>query len=340
MSNYTRVYFEGLGIDFDLPSVAFTIGGYEVHFYGIIIAIGFLLAVIYGGRMAYKWRMSLDGMTDVLIWGTILGIICARLYYVVFEWDYYSTHLSEIPQIWNGGIAIYGGIIGALIGAAIGCKIGKIDFRNLLDLGALGLLIGQGIGRWGNFFNQEAFGTNTDTALFRMWSVKIRDTLEASAATLADKGVTVDPEMPVYPTFLYESVWCILGFFILNYIVHKHRKFKGEIFVLYGIWYGLERMVVEGMRTDSLYIGATNIRVSQLLSAIIVVVALVYFIVIMTKYKKGKLPERLKIVPVEDLPMPEKRKKKSKKGTDESENVKTVSVNDEKITEDNNGTDN
>ncbi len=146
MSNYTRVYFEGLGIDFDLPSIAFTVFGHEVHWYGIIIAFGFMLAVLYGGRMAYKWKMSLDGMTDVLIWGTIIGIICARAYYVIFEWSYYKDHLIEIPQIWNGGIAIYGGIIGALIGAAIGCKTGKINFPNLLDLGALGLLIGQGIG--------------------------------------------------------------------------------------------------------------------------------------------------------------------------------------------------
>ena len=230
MSNFTRVYFPGLGIDFDLPSVAFTIGSYDIHFYGIIIAFGFMLAVLYGGRMAYKWRMSLDGMTDVLIWGTVFGIVCARAYYVIFEWSYYSAHPAEIVQIWNGGLAIYGGIIGALIGAAIGCKVGKIDFRNLLDLGALGLLIGQGIGRWGNFFNQEAFGTNTDTALFRMWSVKIRDTLAASSADLAAKGVTVDPEVPVHPTFLYESLWCVLGFLILNYIVHKHRSFKGEIF--------------------------------------------------------------------------------------------------------------
>lgn len=295
MSDYTRVYFEGLGIDFDVPSVAFTIGSYNIHWYGIIIAFGFALAILYGGRMAYKWKMSLDGMTDVLMWGTILGIIFARAYYVIFEWSYYKEHLSEIPQIWNGGIAIYGGIIGAFIGAIIGCKIGKIDFRNLLDLGGLGLLIGQGIGRWGNFFNQEAFGTNTTTAPFRMWSLKIHDTLAASADTLAAKGIDVDPSVPVHPTFLYESVWCILGFFILNYIVHKRRKYKGEVFLLYGIWYGLERMVVEGLRTDSLYIANTTIRVSQLLSAIIVVAFLVMHIINMVKLKKGTLPQRLSL---------------------------------------------
>ncbi|MGN0535561.1 MAG: prolipoprotein diacylglyceryl transferase [Eubacterium sp.] len=295
MSNYTRVYFEGLGIDFDLPSVAFTIFGHDVNFYGLIIAFGFLLAVLYGGRMAYKWKMSLDGMTDVLIWGTIFGIICARAYYVIFEWSYYREHLAEIPMIWNGGIAIYGGIIGAIIGAAIGCKTGKINFPNLLDLGALGLLIGQGIGRWGNFFNQEAFGVNTTTAPFRMWSQKIHDTLEMSAETLTAKGIDFDPDLPVHPTFLYESVWCILCFFVLNHIVHKHRKFKGEIFMLYGILYGLERAVVEGMRTDSLYVGDTTLRVSQLLSIIIVAVFTVALIVCFVKYKKGTLWKALQL---------------------------------------------
>ena len=128
-----------------------------------------------------------------------------------------------------------------------------------------------------------------------MWSQKIHDTLELSADTLAAKGMTVDPNTPVHPTFLYESVWCILGFFILNYIVHKKRKYKGEVFLLYGVWYGLERMVVEGLRTDSLYIGSTSIRVSQLLSLIIVVAFLIMHIINMVKLKKGTLPERLKI---------------------------------------------
>ena len=297
MSDFTRVYFDGLGIDFDLPSVAFSIGTYEVHWYGIVIAFGFALAVLYGGRMAYKWKMSLDGMTDVLLWGTVFGIIFARAYYVFFQWDYYSLHPGEIIAIWNGGIAIYGGIIGAIIGAAIGCKAGKINFQNLLDLGALGLLIGQGIGRWGNFFNQEAFGTHTETALFRMWSAKIRDTLSADQADLLAKGIEVNPEQAVHPTFLYESVWCLLVFAMLHIIVTKHRKFKGEVFLLYGIFYGLERMIVEGMRTDSLYIANTTIRVSQLLSAVIVVVFAVWLITMFVKLKKGTLSRKYLINP-------------------------------------------
>lgn len=297
MSDFTRVYFDGLGIDFDLPSVAFSIGTYEVHWYGIVIAFGFALAVLYGGRMAYKWKMSLDGMTDVLLWGTVFGIIFARAYYVFFQWDYYSLHPGEIIAIWNGGIAIYGGIIGAIIGAAIGCKASKINFQNLLDLGALGLLIGQGIGRWGNFFNQEAFGTNTETALFRMWSAKIRDTLSSDQADLLAKGIEVNPEQAVHPTFLYESVWCLLVFAMLHIIVTKHRKFKGEVFLLYGIFYGLERMIVEGMRTDSLYIANTTIRVSQLLSAVIVVVFAVWLITMFVKLKKGTLSRKYLINP-------------------------------------------
>ncbi len=297
MGDFTRVYFEGLGIEFDLPSVAFSIGGYEVHWYGIIIAFGFALAVLYGGRMAYKWKMSLDGMVDVLLWGTVFGIICARAYYVIFQWDYYSMHPGEIIAIWNGGIAIYGGIIGALIGAKIGCRVGKINFQNLLDLGALGLLIGQGIGRWGNFFNQEAFGANTDTALFRMWSLKIRDTLAQDQADLLLKGMEVDPEKAVHPTFLYESIWCIAVFILLHIVVTKFRKFKGEIFLLYGIFYGLERTVVEGLRTDSLYVPNSAIRVSQLLSAVIVVVFTIWLIVMFVKLKRGTLSRKYLINP-------------------------------------------
>lgn len=303
MENSTTVFFDGLGISFNVPSIAFTIGSYEVHWYGIIIAFGFALAVLYGGRTAYKWKMSLDGMTDVLIWGTIFGIVCARAYYVIFEWDYFSAHPSEIIQIWNGGIAIYGGIIGAIIGAAIGCKIGKIDFYNLLDMGALGLLIGQGIGRWGNFFNQEAFGMNTDTALFRMWSEKIRDNIIANQGTLIEKGLSVDPNTAVQPTFLYESVWCIALFLILHFFVIKRRKFKGEAFLLYGIGYSLERAVVEGMRTDSLYFAGTTVRVSQVLSAAVVVVFAIWLIVMLVKLKKGTLPRRYQINPVPFVPV-------------------------------------
>ena len=332
--NGADIRFVHLGITINHLKSSISVFGFRIAFYGIIIGIGMLAGLWIAQSDAKRRGQDPELYLDFALYAIICSIIGARLYYVIFEWGYYSAHPAEIVQIWNGGLAIYGGVIGALIGAAIGCKVGKIDFRNLLDLGALGLLIGQGIGRWGNFFNQEAFGTNTDTALFRMWSVKIRDTLAASSADLAAKGVTVDPEVPVHPTFLYESLWCILGFLILNYIVHKHRSFKGEIFVLYGVWYGVERMVVEGMRTDSLYIGSTSIRVSQVLSAVIAVVALVYFIVVMVKKKQGRLPQRLRVVPVEELPpRPTKEERRAAQAAKRSK-TKNKGVNEEK-----NGTD-
>jgi len=332
--NGADIRFVHLGITIEHLKSSISVFGFRIAFYGIIIGIGMLAGIWIAQSDAKRRGQDPELYLDFALYAIICSIVGARIYYVIFEWGYYSAHPAEIVQIWNGGLAIYGGIIGALIGAAIGCKVGKIDFRNLLDLGALGLLIGQGIGRWGNFFNQEAFGTNTDTALFRMWSVKIRDTLAASSADLAAKGVTVDPEVPVHPTFLYESLWCVLGFLILNYIVHKHRSFKGEIFVLYGVWYGVERMVVEGMRTDSLYIGSTSIRVSQVLSAVIAVVALVYFIVVMVKKKQGRLPQRLRVVPVEELPpRPTKEERRAAQAAKRSK-TKNKGVNEEK-----NGTD-
>lgn len=166
MSDFTTVYFTWIKRGFNIPStlVEFSLFGNEISikFYGVIIAFGFILAALFGGRMAYKWRISLDKMLDVLIYGTLAGIIGARAYYVIFQWDYYKLHPAEIPQIWQGGLAIYGGIIGGLIAAFIVCKVRKINILNLLDMGGISLLIGQGIGRWGNFMNQEAFGTNTD----------------------------------------------------------------------------------------------------------------------------------------------------------------------------------
>ena len=274
MSNFTRVYFPGLGIDFDLPSVAFTIGSYDIHFYGIIIAFGFMLAVLYGGRMAYKWRMSLDGMTDVLIWGTVFGIVCARAYYVIFEWSYYSAHPAEIVQIWNGGLAIYGGIIGAFLFGGLACKWRKVPMLPMFDLAAMGFLIGQCLGRWGNFFNQEAFGCNT-TLPWGMYSEATHDYLMGSTVTVP-KGTIIDPNLPVHPTFLYESIWCLVGFVLLTRYIKK-RKFNGDITLRYLIWYGAGRFWIEGLRTDSLYLFhwtlfGQRIRVSQALSLVMVLV--------------------------------------------------------------------
>lgn len=281
-------------VEFTLP---FTDKIISIRWYGAIIAFGFLLAVLFGGRIAYKWKINLDKMVDVLIYGTIFGIIGARLYYVAFEWGYYSKHLSEIIQIWNGGLAIYGGIIGGLLGAFIACKLEKINFLNLLDMASMSLLIGQGIGRWGNFANQEAFGTLT-TKPWGMMSDTVLSYIQKNPSSFGLDGMTStqiaeyisENDLYVHPTFLYESVWCLLGFGVLYLILRKYRRFSGQLFLTYGVWYGAERAIVEGLRTDSLFIGDTNLRVSQLLSIVLMTVCLALLVALTVKYKKNPKP--------------------------------------------------
>lgn len=318
MHDSVEVFFNCFNNPINVSSILaqFTLFGHEftIRWYGAIIAFGFLLAVLFGGRMAYKWKMSIDKMLDVLIYGTIFGIIGARLYYCAFKWDMYKDNPAEIIQIWNGGLAIYGGIIGGLAAAYIVCKVRKMNFWNLLDLAGMSLLIGQGIGRWGNFANQEAFGTNTDMP-WGMWSSKVHDYLSSHADEIAANGITVNPNNAVHPTFLYESIWCLTGFLILYIITKKFRKFSGQTFLCYGVWYGLERAVVEGFRTDSLYIAGTTLRVSQVLSAALAAVCLVILIVLLVKYKKNPKP-----IDGVDFFLEEELKKQNAE-TEETENV-------------------
>ena len=187
------------------------------------------------------------------------------------------------------GMVLVGSILGGILAAIIVCKVEKVNIRNLLDIGGMSLLIGQGIGRWGNFTNQEAFGVNTDMP-WGMWSPKVYNYIVNNQAEFSANGFSVDPNKFVHPTFLYESLWCLLGVLVLYVITTKFRKFSGQTFLCYGIWYGLERMVVEGLRTDSLYIAGTTIRVSQALSAALVVVCAVLLIVLLIKYTKNPKP--------------------------------------------------
>ena len=293
-TDYTLVEFPKLGWDFNVYEnlVEFTLPGWDIDitikFYGVIIAFGFTLAVLFGGRMAYTWKMSIDKMLDVLIYGTFGGIIGARLYYVAFEWDSYKDDLLSVFKIWEGGLAIYGGIIGAFIAAYFVCKKIDLNFYKLLDLAGMSLLIGQGIGRWGNFTNQEAFGINTDS-IFGMTSEKISDYISSHYSTLTANGISMDSTLPVHPTFLYESIWCLFGFVVLYIICKKFRKFDGQLILGYGIIYGLERAVVEGLRTDSLYIGDTGLRVSQVLSLAIVVACATLMIVRLVQINKNNV---------------------------------------------------
>lgn len=235
--------FPNLGLEFTLSRVACTVLGKDIYWYGIIICAGFILAALYVNSRTKDFGITSDNLTDCLIICVPLGIICARIYYVVFEWGYYAQHPGEIIAIWKGGIAIYGGIIGTLIGLFVYSRVKKLSLASLCDLAAFGLLIGQCIGRWGNFVNGEAHGGPTTLP----W------------------GMTIDGQSMVHPTFLYESLWNLAGFVLLHFY-SKKRRFKGEIALLYAAWYGAGRAWIEGLRTDSLYIG--SVRVSQLLAII------------------------------------------------------------------------
>ena len=300
-TDYTAVRFTGIDHIFDVYSTfcEFSLFGKEfsIKFYGVIIAFGFLLAVLFGGRMAYKWKLDLNKMLDILLFGTIGGILGARLYYVLFEWEYYRVHLAEIPQIWHGGLAIYGGLIGGILAAYFTCRHNGLNFLKLLDLAGMSFLIGQGIGRWGNYANQEAFGTNTEGFL-GMSSAKVTDYIYAHESEFLAKGIPMDPSLPVHPTFLYESIWCIFSFFVLYLICKKAYKFSGQLILCYGILYGAERAVVEGLRTDSLYIGSTSLRVSQVLSLVLALACLAILIIKLVQVKKNPVP----YTPVEELP--------------------------------------
>lgn len=298
LSDYCEVLFPKLGLSLDVYEnfLEIPFGGdtLTIKFYGVIIAFGFILAALFGGRKAYVWKMSLDHMVDVLIYGIIGAVIGARLYYVVFQWDYYKNDLLAIFKIWEGGLAIYGGIIGGIIAAYFVCKKTGLPFFKLLDLIGMALPIGQGIGRWGNFTNQEAFGINT-TSIFGMTSDKIVDYINSHQQEFAENGIEMNPDLPVHPTFLYESVWCLLGFLVLYIVCQKFHKFDGQLILGYGIIYGLERTVVEGLRIDSLYIANTNLRVSQLVS-----LALVIICTAITIYKFVKLNKEKKIQEVQE----------------------------------------
>ena len=335
MSDYTTVIFKGFShpVSFNVASVLaeFSIFGHEItiHWYGAIIAFGFALAVLFGGRKAYVWKMSIDKMIDVLIYGTVAGIIGARLYYVFSQWDYYGKNPGEIIRIWNGGLAIYGGLIGGVAAAVIVCKVRKMNFFNLLDLIAMSFLLAQGIGRWGNFTNQEAFGTNTNMP-WGMTSEKVQSYLLVNQTELAARGMDINPTGYVHPTFLYESIWCILGFIVLYIICQKARKFSGQLALCYGVWYGAERAVVEGLRTDSLYIANTNIRVSQLLSAVLALVCLVLLIALTVKYTKHPKPiDGIDFFLEEELKKQKAPETEAEQGNKEEMSAQTDSAEDE-----------
>lgn len=246
-----------------IDPIAFELGPIPVHWYGIIIASAMVLAVFLAVNEGQKRGIKEDTIYDLLLWGLPLALICARLYYVIFQWQYYRVYPSEIYRIWDGGIAIYGGLIGAFIVVLVLCKRQEISAWLMLDVVAPTVILAQGIGRWGNFVNQEAHGRATSR--FFLQSLHLPEWI---INQMRINGVYYQP------TFLYESVWDILGFILLVSLRHRLHLFKqGEIFLAYLIWYALGRFFIEGMRTDSLMLGA--LRVSQWLSLLLFIGAII-----------------------------------------------------------------
>lgn len=268
-NSYSVISFPGLGIEWD-PIRTISIGPLSIHLYGLIIGIGMMLAVIYAWKRCDQFGIKRDDITDGVLYIVPFAILCARLYYCVFKWENYASDPISILYIWNGGLAIYGGVLGAIIGVSVYCHFKKISLPALLDLVALGFMIGQCLGRWGNFFNREAFGAETDSFL-RMGLLN----------SVTGK-VTYH-----HPTFLYESVWNLIGFTALHFL-SKKRSYDGQIALGYAFWYGLGRTFIEGLRTDSLYWGP--FRVSQLLAAFSCLgAALVLLIMALRKHSPEKL---------------------------------------------------
>lgn len=279
-----EIQFPRLGWTFHINPTAFTVFGIDIQWYGIIITFGLILALIYVMPKMKRFGLDSERALDAIIGGVLGGIVGARTYYVIFNWDSYKGDLKAIVNTRNGGLAIYGGIIGAVIVGLIICRIRKVRFLPMLDITALGFLIGQGIGRWGNFVNQEAFGTNTGN-IFGMTGGEIQDTILRNIAYSDGSmvGLDIDYLQTVHPCFLYESVWCLLGFLIIS-TYSKRRKYDGQISLMYLAWYGAERFVVEGLRTDSLMTG--NIRVSKVLSLVICIVSVAVQIAVIFMIRK------------------------------------------------------
>lgn len=277
MNTINTIEFPGLlNLKLTINRVAFSVFGVNIYWYGIIIAFAFFISVMLAMKNSNQYDISKDDVVDATLYSSIIAIVCARLYYVAFRWESFKDNPIEIINIRQGGLAIYGGIIGALLAAYIYTRIKKINSLNFIDFSVIYIVLGQAVGRWGNFVNQEAFGRNT-TMPWGMTSETVREEL------LLITGA--NPIMPVHPTFLYESLWDIAVFFVLMWFI-KRKKTDGEVFFLYMILYGLGRFWIESLRTDSLMLG--SFRISQLLALVFVVAFSCLFFI---RRRKGKALE-------------------------------------------------
>lgn len=280
----TTIRFPHLGLTLN-PGKSFTVFGIEIAYYGVIIALGMLAGALVAYREAKKTGQKVDDYIDFTLYTLIAAIIGARMYYVIFEWDYYSAHPLEIFNLRAGGLAIYGGVLASVLTLFIFTKVKKLKFWLMADTAVQGLIIGQIIGRWGNFFNREAFGGYTDSLFAMQLPVS-----EAKGITqeLIEHLVTIDgvSYVQVHPTFLYEGTWNLL-LFIGICLYKRHKKFDGEIFAIYLMGYGVGRFIIEGLRTDQLVIKALGgIAASQVLSIILIILAAAFVIYNRVQIKK------------------------------------------------------
>ena len=273
----THIAFPSIGLEFDLNRVAFTVFGKEVYWYGIILASAFILAALYALKEAKKFGISQDNLIDQLILALPLSVVGARLYYVIFDWASYKDDPAAIIRIWDGGLAIYGAVITAVVSVFIFCRVKKLNPLDMLDLGSMGLLIGQAVGRWGNFINAEVYGSKTTLP----WGMEV-----------ANSGVTV------HPLFIYESLWNILGLLLISTRAGK-RWFRGEMFLMYIAWYGIGRGFLEGLRQDQFILMIGRFPVSQLLAILSLFAALVLLAMGYRRVMKQGEPEGINDVLVE-----------------------------------------
>lgn len=275
----TSINFPHLGIYLEHVGKSISVFGFDIAYYGIIIGCSILLGLYLAQREAKRTGQNPDTYTDMVIYAIIVSVICARAYYVIFSWDHYKDNLLSIFNLRQGGLAIYGGIIGAVATVYVYSRVKKLSFPLLLDTACIGLVAGQILGRWGNFFNREAFGGYTDS-LFAMQlpvsAVRVNEITEEMWAHVQVIGG--EQFIQVHPTFLYESIWN-LGVLCFLYWYRDRKKFRGELFLTYVLGYGLGRVWIEGLQTDQLQIGSTGIPVSQLLAGVLILVSL--FLIIM-----------------------------------------------------------
>lgn len=278
----TSISFPNLGLSFSHVGRSISIFGFDIYFYGIVIALAMVAGIYLAMWVAGKTKQNPDDYFNLALVAIVTALICARLYYVIFSWDYYKDHLLEIFSFRGGGLAIYGGVIGGVFTCLIYGKVKKLNYALLMDTACTGLVLGQSIGRWGNFFNREAFGGYTDNLLamrLPLDAVRISEvTEEMMAHKVVEDGVTY---IQVHPTFLYESLWNLGVLAVLLVLTLKNvKRFHGEIFLYYLLLYGAGRFWIEGLRTDQLLLPVVNLPVSQLLSALLAIVSLVLIVIL------------------------------------------------------------